>query len=209
MIPGNAINLSAPIANFYSPDSIIRPWTQDYEKGGSALNDASMGLLYTDWTLYAVGTKIYAKRVGEDEGALVLTTTYLPSELNFTFDSNMQIIIAYVENTIAKLYWFDTVINDFVTTSFPGITSPRLSMDDKRPRETYSRDALFFYLKRDSSNMLCYRQQRDRYTIEYELMEVSPFINYIGRVGMAISNRLQIELLSIIDSSPQIVIINT
>jgi hypothetical protein len=209
MIPGDSLNPLAPISEFLSPDSIVHPWVIDYENGGVALNDGSLGLTHSQWVLYTNQNEIYVKKITDTDGILVLTTTTAPTEISFSFDSNMQIVIGYVENFVTKLYWFDTVSNSFITSTFPGIKSPRLCMDDKRPRETYSRDILFFYIKEGTPNKLCYRQQRDRYTIERELMEISPLINYIGRVGMATTNRIQVELLSIISGGPMIVIVNT
>jgi hypothetical protein len=99
--------------------------------------------------------------------------------------------VAYIAGGNPSLYWYDTVPEEFVTTPYPGITTPFLTLDDKRPSQLGTSDMLFFYLK---AGKLYFRQQRDRFTIEYELTDVPSYIDRILAVGMGRNLRMQIYM---------------
>lgn len=90
-----------------------------------------------------------------------------------------------------------TSIGQFATTEYSGVYSPRLCLDDKREYQNASRDVLFFYIKTGTPEKLCYRQQRERYTVERELVDVPANTLRLGRVGMAKTNRVQIEFITL------------
>jgi len=84
----------------------------------------------------------------------------------------MRPAIAYVEDGTPKLNWYDTTIPGQTTTSYPGIVTPRVSLDDKRMLQSQISDVIFAYIRSEGGqNRIFYRQQRDRYTIEYDPTE--------------------------------------
>lgn len=98
-------------------------------------------------------------------------------------------------NTVS-LYWYDTLAGGSVTTEYSDAYNPTLSLDDKRMEQSATRDIIFAYLK---SGNLYYRQQRDRYEIEYLLKE-----NVSGSLiksGMNENLRFQFEFESPPDPS--------
>lgn len=157
----------------------------DYETGGVAVNDPSEGLQYQIWRA----------RILENNSIIVLDAENIPeftiiqganiTEVSLTFDSNMNPAIAYVEDGLPKFYWFDTLAGMQVTTDYPGIVTPRVSLDDKRPMQSAIRDVIFTYIR---DGQVYYRQQRDRYTIEYDPTEnLSPEIRDEYRAMVAAS----------------------
>lgn len=191
-MPGDAISSTAVQAALLSPDNRDRTdLLLDYELGGVALNDPSQGLQVQPWEAWSDGAHVWvAPSPGRSPTTLLLTGSGI-TEVALSFDQNMRPTVAYVEAGLAKLFWFDTSIGAMVTTSYAGATSPMLTLDDKRPVATLggTSDVLFFYLLAGS---LCYRQQRDRFTIERVLGAVPPASTRINRVGMGANNRLQI-----------------
>lgn len=198
MIPGNSLNLLAPTGTYIAPDDILREdLLEDFELGSATLNDPTGGLRQTTWRAYTNEKNIYVSKLSGGSPTLVTTTSIIPNEINLAFDSNMRPQIAYVETvdetSVVKFYWYDTAIGGFTTTTYSDIYSPRLCLDDKRDLESAARDILFFYIKKGETEKLCYRQQRDRYTIERELMNVPEYTVKLGRTGMSNINRVQIE----------------
>ena len=198
MILDNTLNLDASIGLFLSPDDRKRDnLLEDLEKGGLFVNNPAGELQLTNWHIYNVGFDIFCNRlIDTDEPKFLFSVSTVPSEINFTFDSNMQPQVAYVENGVVKFRWFDSEVEKFTTTIYENVYSPRLCLDDKRKLETAYRDVLLFYIKIGPPDKLCYRQQRDRYTIERELMEVPENTKRLGRVGMATTRRVQIEFIT-------------
>ena len=198
MIPGDSLNSSASSGEYYFPDNMFRVDTdKDYELGSLNLNDSTGGLLQAAWTAFIEGNNIYIKKFPNGVNNLIVTTISPPTEVSFTFDSNMRPQIVYVEDGVTKLYWYDTSVGQFVTTEYSGIYSPRLSLDDKRGFQNAYRDILFFYIKTGTPSKLCYRQQRERYTVERELVNVPANTVRLGRIGMAKTNRFQVEFITL------------
>lgn len=196
MIPGESLNLQAPIAEFLVPDDQPYILSIDYEQGSLALNDPTGGLQQATWQAYAEQKDIYVRKLPDGEPVKLLTSSEFITELSFTFDSNMRFQVVYGETDLVKFYWYDTAISQFVTTEYAGIRSPRLCLDDKRGLEAAARDILFFYIKPGDPETLCYRQQRDRYLTERTLAELPINILRLGRTGMAKSNRVQVEIIT-------------
>ena len=197
MILDERLNPLASLGNFLSPDDRIRKkLTEDFESGSLTINDPGGGLFQSTWHIYNVGTNVFINRLLDDYPKLVFTTNEVPTELNLAFDSNMQPQVAYVEAGIVKFRWYDSLTENFTITSYPDTYSPRLCLDDKRELESVYRDVLLFYIKRGETEKLCYRQQRDRYTIEREITDVPTNTIRLGRVGMANTQRVQIEFIT-------------
>ena len=109
------------------------------------------------------------------------------TEIDLTFDQNMRPCVAFVSDSIPKLYWYDTKIGDFNIMTFSGILSPRVSLDDKRDFNISNSDIIFAYIK---NNGLYYRQQRERFTVEHLLKSYqNNHSKLLWRIGMGINNR--------------------
>lgn len=142
------------------------------------MQDPSKGLLCNIWRtrILGNGTQIVldaepANPDGQNVSPAIIIVGTNITEVSTTFDSNMNLVIAYVEEGIPKLYWFDTQLPGQTTTDYPGIATPRVSLDDKRPMQSAIRDVIFTYIR---DGQVYYRQQRDRYTIEYDPTENLP-----------------------------------
>lgn len=182
MIPNARLIDDIVNTEFISPRDRKYKNNVSYEIGGVALSDTSHGLLSDVWKAWIDENKIYIKRDDLDQQTLLLTDENI-TEVDFTFDQNMRPCVCYVSNGQAKLYWFDTQSNDYQTTTFENIQNPRLSLDDKRGFNVENSDIIFAYIK---DNTLYYRQQRDRFGIEYLLKEN---ISVLQKIGMGKENR--------------------
>ena len=185
-IPDNRLSTTNLPTTFLTTDALVNSRLTDWERGGADLEDSDSGLDVQDWKFGLDGNNIYA------EDALGARTTIIVraniETLSGSFDQNMRPTLAYTQAGVAKLYWFDTVANDFVETTFAGASYPRLCLDDKRELQDLANDVLLAYIR---AGNLYYRQQRDRYTIERLLQA-----NVRGRlrnIGMHRANRVQFE----------------
>lgn len=192
MIPLGRLSTTPVPADFQHPDS-IEPDTSliDYELGGVALNDPSQGLQVLVWTCTAAPDgNIYLSTPGQPE--ILVFTAEGTTEVSLAFDQNMRPFIAYVQNGQAKFRWYDTVLGANRITDL-GLTdrNPRCCMDDKRGNQTSlgTNDIILAYMRGDS---LYYRQQRDRYEVEYLLQ--SGLQAKLLRIGMNKKYRLQFLL---------------
>jgi len=197
MIPENSLSSEPVIANIFGGRAKPVSAMQDYEDGGIALNDASEGLLYQIWLGFSDGENIYVKAPNTPQ-TLVYSGADI-TEFSFTFDQNMRIVIVFMQNGIAKLYWYDSTIEGYATTAFEaGARCPKVFLDDKRASQTGNSDVLLFYM---SGNELCYRQQRDRFGERYVLTDVAsdyPKENkrlVLINVGMGKNWRIQFTIM--------------
>lgn len=169
---------------FIYPRSKNYPLTESWELGGVALSDPSEDLTKYVWQAWTDGTTITVKRDDLDTYHVVLMDSNI-TEIDLTFDQNMRPCIAYVANGISKLYWYDTQQSKQVIDEYPDIRNPRVSLDDKRRFNVANSDIIFAYQKGDT---LCYRVQRERFTIEHVLVTNSKN-RLLWRIGMGQYNR--------------------
>ncbi|WP_444919320.1 hypothetical protein ACJJID_00295 (plasmid) [Microbulbifer sp. CnH-101-G] len=188
-LPENTLS-SQPVASpFIGGAALPVRAITDYQRGGVAIQDPSRGLNFQTWRA----------RVMEDGKAIVLdaqqvaASTFITgnniTEVSLAFDQNMRPVIAYVEAGTAKLYWYDSSQGAQVTTSWPGVITPRVSLDDKRSTQGGTNDVIFAYLK---SGNLYHRQQRDRYGSEYLL---ASNVNSPGLVKVGMSRNFRFQFL--------------
>lgn len=171
---------------FLFPRSKSYPLTESWENGGVALSDPSEELTKYVWRAWTNGSAIYCKRDDLDE---IHTLFHAPNitEIDFTFDQNMRPCFAFVSDGVAKLYWYNTLIANYDVTDFVGVKNPRVSLDDKRRFNVANSDIIFAYIK---DNQLCYRQQRDRFGVEYVLKTYQvTHQKMLWRIGMGTKNR--------------------
>lgn len=187
MLPDNELSSNPVPAVFIGGGALPVRDTVDYELGGIALNDPSEGLQYQIWRarIESEDTEIIIDAQNVDP--FVLITGVDITEVSISFDQNMNPVVAYVEDGTAKLYWYDSTVHGMVTTSFPTIVTPRVSMDDKRKSQSQNNDVIFAYMKNSNLYM---RMQRDRYSVEYLLAENVDSPGLI-KIGMSRQNRFQ------------------
>jgi hypothetical protein len=195
-LPGESLEVAAPAALFLVPDDLGRPTRAlDFERGGVALNDASQGLNVTNWRARVSGNDVLISEEPYSSESVLITEPGI-IDISLSFDQNMRPTLAYRVGSDCKLYWYDAALPGQTTTTFSGISSPFLALDDKRDVATAiaSNDILFFYI--NGSN-LCYRQQRDRFNTERVLRTFAGGGVSIKRVGMGAGLRVQVEVTGI------------
>jgi hypothetical protein len=188
MLPENTLS-STPIPGVFTGARYnLITITTDYEDGGIGINDASQGLLYQQWKAQLVGEEILLSAPNTPEFTAYTGTNI--TEISFTFDQNMRFTLAFIQAGQAKLFWYDTTVSSMVVTVLASdVVNPRLTLDDKRINQSASSDIILAY-KRGTG--LYYRQQRDRYTIEYLL--ATGITQRLNKIGFSNKLRLQFYL---------------
>ncbi|WP_444934973.1 hypothetical protein [Microbulbifer sp. JTAC008] len=188
-LPDNTLSTQIDSAPFTGAAQLPVRSLIDYESGGIAIQDPSEGLLYQTWRARILndGTEIVLD--AREVPAFTAITGSDISEVSLAFDQNMHPVLAYVEAGLAKLYWYDTTQGKQVTDEWPGVVTPRVTMDDKRPLQSTKSDVIFAYLK--SGNLYC-RQQRDRYQTEYLLQEN---VNRSGLIKVSMNRHFRLQFL--------------
>lgn len=199
MLPPGSPSTTVYSAAFVSPDDTARDLLTDYERGGTALNDSSLGLNVKNWKC------AYNKLTGNVQISNVnggqLSTQFNAAqitEISFTFDQLMRPTFAYVQATVAKLRWFDSVIGATVTDIIPGaVRSPFLALDERRDVLVGDSDMILAYIREGA---VYYRMQRERFTEEHLLLAtLPPGASRIIALGMARNNRFQVQVETVSD----------
>ena len=159
--------------------------------GGKDIQDVSESLTYQMWEMTYEANIIKLRSLTNNRRIDVKTVTEV-SELSFAFTLNM--LLTYIYKKLDKCYlnYYDTVLQQYREISFDNMNTPKLIYDDLRTTQTNSSDVILFYVN-SLTNKLCCRLLRDRYTIEYELQEVSKHTKLL-RVGMTDKLRLKFKL---------------
>ena len=190
MLPDNVASTIAFGGIYLPPDGETTSPLVDYEIGGVDLLDATQGLLVRNWKCWLDNTDIKVQPEGGVE--TVLFSGVGITELSFTFDQNMRWSVAYVQDDVLTLRWYDALVSAHVISSFGPGRNPRMSLDDKRRSQYQNSDMIFAYIRGSS---VYYRQQRDRFLIERTLREnLFPNTRLKG-MGMNRNLRLQAELV--------------
>lgn len=191
MIPQNRISTTLQFWYYLSPDELEPEAAVDYELGGAGLNNPSIGLQVQVWKAslepipFTNNWGVYIEAPTWPKSLLFAENNV--SEISLAFDQNMHPFIAFVQNGQAKLWWYDpTVPGQVFTTLAVDVGAPKICLDDKRRLQTASSDVILTYTR---SGSLYFRQQRDRFLIEYLLKTPAPL--QVLRVGMNGRNRLQ------------------
>lgn len=197
MIPNEALVSGAPVTDYLEPDNRLRATLrEDYERGALALQNPSGGLEQSNWRVASDGTDIWVQNLLSGPPIKLLDATLPVTEISLAFDASMNPQLAWAEGSgEIKFRWYDASVPGYVITTLTAARSPRLCLDDKRANMDTWRDVLLIYIKTGTPEQLVYRQQRDRYANEYLLMDLPENFLRLGRVGMARSTRLQIELI--------------
>ena len=187
-LPENILSSEGVTGTFLYPDDLPHTELLDYELGGSAVGVGLDGLQVQVWTCFYESNEVKVRILGDLGPGVSLFTLPGITKLSFSFDRSMRPAVVYLRAGQGYLYWYDSTITSYVTTSLGVIRCPRATHDDKRQRADQTSDVLIGYIKNDA---LCYRQQRDRYTIERVLATGVPDEADLLQVGM--TDKLRVE----------------
>lgn len=172
------------ISDFLYPRSKEYKLTESYERGGIELYNPKYGLQDYIWKAWIENDTVFIKRDDLDNAVEFLKDKNI-SEIDLSFDQNMNPHIAYVADNIPKLYFYDTAQAVYVTMSFDNIKNPKISLDDKRDFSISQSNIVFAYMR---DNNLYIRLQRDRFGVEYLLKSFDDDTT-LYRIGMGVNNR--------------------
>jgi hypothetical protein len=162
----------------------------DYDMGGIALNNNSVGLEYQLWTFTAVDNAVYAQADNTPAPIHLVNAGGPIEDLSCTFDQNMNPMVAYLQGGQWSYWWFDPVVQGMIISQLPpNVTSCRVALDERRLWESPLSDILIFYT-RDGN--LYHRRQRDRYQNDLLLRE--SVHGTLVRADMNGINRMQLKL---------------
>lgn len=151
----------------------------DIEYGGVALNDASQGIDLKPWTITynKFNGDVLVSAAGVEP--VVIFSRPGITTLSLAFDRNMQPAVAFTQDGQAKFYYYDVFSSDFVflESELGAAVTPRCTHDDKRATQSAIGDVILAYVR---AGVLRYRQQRDRYLIEYTLDKECKTLYHIG-----------------------------
>jgi len=197
MIPEDRMSTAFVDADWIPPDGYDRTMMNDFELGPIALNDTSQGLMYQNWQLtWSGGTNNFTvtpELVGAPTAVLNVANV---TQCSLSFDQNGHVSIAYTSNGLAYLYWYDTLVVNWVTTALgAGVTSPMVSLDDKRPTQSPLNDIILWYTKQDpGGTWSLYRKlQRERFLNEKKMLD-GIALPYIRKCGMHSGLRIKIMM---------------
>ncbi|MDP9112276.1 MAG: hypothetical protein M3O20_01185 [Acidobacteriota bacterium] len=197
MLPNHVLSTTVESAQFLPPKTnTVKAALTDFTLGPIAAGDGSHGIDYQHW------------RVGTDGANNVIftplttgspLTAYVGTDVitwvSGTFDQGGRPQVAFIIQSAAYFYWFDTLSNAYQLTLLPdGAVNPYICLDDVRALQSSTSDVVVCYVNAD---YLFFRAQRDRYQIEYNL-------GYIGagtlltQAGPNIGNRFQFQFQSLL-----------
>jgi len=188
-------SLAVP-AYFLRPDERAREENGllvDYEFGGAAIQDPSQGLLVKVWKLWVEGEDVRIAPAATLGAAQTLFSAPGVTEVTLAFDNNMMPVVAYLQADELKLRWFDlsrTPPAYVIDNLGPGIATPYLTFDDKRPQFIGESDVMLFYVR---DRKVWVRLLRDRWLVEYEWADVPDHAGRILAAGMSRGLRMQLR----------------
>lgn len=191
MIPLHTFMLAPPSSPYLWGAELLSKDTESWEMGGVGISDPSGGLTYQMW--HGV--------LETDTGTVLLDAPNTPqfvlyseagiTQMDFSFDQNMKPCLAFTQNGVAKFWWYNTVNLQYEIITLPGAMTPLVLLDDKRDEQLGQSDIVLFYLR---DGRLYYREQRDRFTIEYD--STISGVRRLIRVGFTEGLRVQIAVIT-------------
>ena len=189
MLPENTISTTPVPTSFLVPSKTEDDVLIDYEWGGVDIRNTSEGLGKYIWECVYKDNWIVLKNPIETVNWLNIVGV---TQLGLAFNFNMQPCVTYVKDSKVYLNWFDTSVQQYVTTDFGNtIKSPQISLDDRRNETSNSSDIIFAYVKGIS---IYYRQQRDRFNIEYYVGDITQDGTTLVQIGMGRNYRFQFKI---------------
>ena len=173
--------------------------TEDYCRGGVAVNDASAGLDIQVWkgSLNSNGSAtVAAEMTGYNEAVPInrgATFAGIDAKnLSVAFDNNMQPCATVMQGRDCLFYWYDATVSRYTTLVLTNCRDAVARTDDVRIHSLLIRDIILSYVRED--NMLCFRMSRDRYQIEYPLATIHEY-QRLYQAGMNEKLRFQWQLV--------------
>lgn len=188
MLPDNTLStVPLPSGRLEFPGELRRGALQDWALGGGFIGDAAHSHDHLWSAFLGPGRTLFVQRMDTPSAPVALTIVPAGVRwLSCAFDSNGRPVIAYQIGVDTYLYWYDSAIPGFTTTTFALGERPMLTFDDVRPQMNMTSDVILAYIK---NGVLAYRQQRDRYNTEYSL-GAAPSMRF-ARMGMGRHLRLE------------------
>ena len=156
-------------------------------RGGSTIGDGSLGIDYQDWQCTFDAANIYVTPQTSGVGLTLAMTNV--TQVSLAMDRSNQPNIAYIALGVCKLRWWDATVSAFATTTFAGATRVLVVQDDPRDPMSSICDVVVAYQLADTT--VCFRRQRDRYTVEYTAGTIAEVNSRILKAfGMGTQNRL-------------------
>jgi len=185
-IPLNRLSSFPVISDFLEPYDKETEFLTDWQRGGRALQDPSEGLDVQNWQVSLSGSDVVITPETIGSPTTAFTASGEITELSLAFDQNMRPFIAFVEDEVAKYYWYNPITQtNSIEEIAEGATSPRCVLDDVRSTQNDNSRIILAY-NRDGN--LNYRSQEDRYETEY-VLTAAP--SRLLKIGMGVNNRLQ------------------
>ena len=191
MLPYGGGLSSAPVSSSWvHPYGIRNGNFYDYERGGIALNDPSLGLDLQIWIARydPAGQNIWVQSDGGIRTTVLSGLTGV-ERISLTFDQLMNPTICYVQQGVTKLYFYDGAVQSMVTSSFPNAIYGIARLDDRRSQFAGQSDIILTTIE---GGYVGYRLQRDRYLTFYPLEQTQERV--IRQAGMNRNWRFQIQL---------------
>ena len=160
--------------------------------GGTDLGDGANGREVQFWGCSYDGANINV--VPEVSGSSFALPVADVLSCCLAFDTNMAVAICYTKADGGYLYFFNSLTSSFQTMFIAGVTSCRVAVDKTTEFFNAQSDVIFAYV--DDVGMIRWRQQRDRYAIEYTVGAASAG-KVMTRLGPTTDNRLQIQQLEV------------
>lgn len=113
-------------------------------------------------------------------------------EISFTFDKQMLSVASYIKDNDCVIYFFDSSLNDYTTLIIPGAKDPKVALNSIHFSHVQDSNVILGYITGDK--VLCVRYQKDRYSIEYVVLNSNKKIKLFN-IGFSNTNRFQYELL--------------
>lgn len=195
-LPGGELSSSPVPRSLVFPDWIPRRDRKvDWEIGGWNISDPTKGGNIRGWKCYTDGTDVWIETIEEPIYRYKWLTGSGITEVTFSFDQLMRPTVAYVEGGVMKMRWYDTLATDYTTTTYEGCAFPWITRDDKRTMQSPISDVMVFYVR---AGVVYYRQQRDRYGVEYTLIDTGDPAAKTLLLGMNEGLRLQCDVESFV-----------
>src|SRR5690606_30037909 len=132
MLPDNVLSTPAVPGTFLEPRNQPKEPLIDWCRGGVGLQDSSLGLNVYDWRARYVDGDILIGVPGHVPETVLVSVADV-TELQFTFDQNMQPFVTYMVSGETMYYrWYDATVPGFVTDTVADAWSPRCDIDDRR-----------------------------------------------------------------------------
>jgi len=164
----------------------------DYEDGGIALQNPAGGLNKQIWQarlLNAGEQHSHIQMQAESVPPFIIWQQPYLEEFSFSFDQNMQPVLAYVQSGQAKLRFFDSVPQAFSIIELEqGAITPRVALDDKRDFLGYAQsDVILGYVLNGN---LVKRLGSERY-LNTHLVQAD--VGHAGLIKIGMNRRLRFQ----------------